>query len=615
MDREHGASAQPWGTLEELLLACAVNRHGTTSWDSIAMELQSRCSTLPSTLTPQYCRDKFDDLKNRFMPENDDESASLLPMVDELRRIRVKELRREVQRRDVSIVSLELKVKRLEEERERSLKDEAEAVDLKKDLEGDGRETAPAPENRAGKSLSDDKDNRSFNESNSTSQRGDGQGPPGNGVVAEQVRPEPVRNEPDPSRAGSAPRNDSSFDNGKEEDIEVKASGSGRLGELESVGESKREKEATSKQSSDVQSSASLSRKKRRRRGGGVVGSSSGEEPEGDEVSPATKRVSAVKSEPLVKLLGIIRSHRLGSVFERRLRSQESERYKSLIRQHMDLQTVQSRLDRDVYADCHHKFFRDVLLLFNNGVMFFRKGSPEHVAAKELRALVCKELTNIKLPKKFKTRTVKPEPKQEPDSLSKPNKSSTMAACGKRSSMKALITEGANRKVDKREKEVEEKPNVSQKKNGVSFGKMEEKGIRKKRSKERMGRRSSRTSNKGGDVKHEYGGNELSSHDALEVKMEKKENIVKKKAGAASFLKRMKQNSPSEMIEDDDDTSEDDSKEGLGGRQRDLSLWRWLLQGRGGETMVSQRWWEVQAGRGNVQEGDVYCCTMYIITI
>jgi hypothetical protein len=46
--------------------------------------------------------------------------------------------------------------------------------------------------------LSDYKDNRSFNESNSTSQRGDGQGPPGNGVVAKQVRPESVGNEPDP---------------------------------------------------------------------------------------------------------------------------------------------------------------------------------------------------------------------------------------------------------------------------------------------------------------------------------------------------------------------------------------------------------------------------------
>jgi hypothetical protein len=220
---------------------------------------------------------------------------------------------------------LELKVKRLEEERERSLKEEAEAVDLKKDLLGDGRETSPAPDNLAGKSLSDDKDNRSFNESDSTSQRGDGQGPPGNGVVAEQVRPEPVGNEPDPGRAGPAPGNGSSFDNGKEEDIGGKASGSGRLGEMESVGESKREKEAPSKQSSDVQSSASPSRKKkRRRRGGGVGGRSSGEEPEGDEVSPATKRVSAVKSEPLVKLLGIIRSHRLGSAFERRLRSQVS---------------------------------------------------------------------------------------------------------------------------------------------------------------------------------------------------------------------------------------------------------------------------------------------------
>lgn len=265
-----------------------------------------------------------------------------------------------------------------------------------------------------------------------------------------------------------------------------------------------------------------------------------------------------------------------------------------MIRQHMDLQTVQSRLDRGVYTDFIHKFFRDVLLLFNNGVIFFRKGSPEHVAAKELRALVCKELNN-KLPRKFQTKTVKPEPKQESDSLLKANKSSTtMVACGKRSSMKALITEGVNRKVDRREKELEQKPNVSQKKNDVSFVRMEEKGIRKKRSKERIGRRSSRSSNKDGDIKHEYGGNELSSHDALEVKMEKKENAVKKKAGAASFLKRMKQNSPSEMVEEDD-TSEDDSKEGrreeekkrrakkMGGIKRDERVTRSSSGGRGGK--------------------------------
>ncbi|KAG6682953.1 hypothetical protein I3842_13G168600 [Carya illinoinensis] len=580
MARQHEATALPWGTLEELLLASAVNRHGTASWDSIAIELQNRSSSLPSllplTLTPQYCRDKFYDLKRRFLPQQDDESASLVPMVDELRRIRVEELRREVQRRDDSIVSLELKVKSLEEERERSLKEDSEALDLKKDIEGDGREATPLPDNLTGKSVcgdvSNDKENRSFNGSNSTSQGGEGQGRR-NGVVGEQERPEPDRNDPDPGRSEYDPGKNYSFDNGEVDDtddaggeedqeIGVKAvRGTGGLGEsnegLESVGESKKEKEAASKQSSDVQSSASLSGKKRRRRDGGGI--SSGEDPEAEgheEVSPARGRVLAVKSEPLVKLIGMIRSHRLGSAFERRLRSQESERYKSLIRQHMDLQIVQSRLDRGVYADCIDKFFRDLLLLFNNGVIFFRRSSAEHVAARELRGLVRKELNDM-VPKP-QTTQVKPEPKNESDSLSKPNKSSTMVACGKQSSMKALITEGANRKVDKRERELEEKPNSSQKKNDGSFVKIEEKGIRKKRTKERLGGRGLRTNNKGGgDIKHEYGGNELSSHDALEVKMEKKENTVKKKQGAASFLKRMKQNSPGEVLADADDSDED----------------------------------------------------------
>lgn len=107
MAKEHQTSAQPWGTLEELLLACAVNRHGTKSWDSIAMEVQNRSSTVaPALLTPQDCRDKFHDLRRRFTSKSDDadDSARLPLMVDELKRVRVEELRREVRRRDVSIV-------------------------------------------------------------------------------------------------------------------------------------------------------------------------------------------------------------------------------------------------------------------------------------------------------------------------------------------------------------------------------------------------------------------------------------------------------------------------------------------------------------------------------
>lgn len=104
MAGENKSSARPWGTLEELLLVCAVNRHGTKSWDSIASELQNRrltSSFLPS-FTPQLCKDKFFDLKRRFISTNGASSSSSL--VDQLRRIRVEELRREVQERDVSIV-------------------------------------------------------------------------------------------------------------------------------------------------------------------------------------------------------------------------------------------------------------------------------------------------------------------------------------------------------------------------------------------------------------------------------------------------------------------------------------------------------------------------------
>lgn len=107
---------QWWGTLEELLLACAVNRHGTKSWDSIATEVQNR-SSIMSSLTPKSCEDKYQDLTRRFgFPSRTDAESGgggagdrdgysvVSDLVDQLRRIRVQELRAEVQRRDVSIV-------------------------------------------------------------------------------------------------------------------------------------------------------------------------------------------------------------------------------------------------------------------------------------------------------------------------------------------------------------------------------------------------------------------------------------------------------------------------------------------------------------------------------
>ncbi|KAL5765086.1 hypothetical protein ACOSQ2_017680 [Xanthoceras sorbifolium] len=589
MAREHetttAAAQQWWGTSEELLLACAVNRHGTKTWDSVAMEVQSRSSTL-SSLTPQSCEDKFRDLSRRFglaAPSQNDaaesDGSSLVPMVDQLRRIRVQELRAEVQRRDVSIVSLEMKVKRLEEERERSVKADA---DLERETKAS--EEIVARKSSAAEANSDERDNRSFNESNSTTQKAETTTKmTQNDTVLDmeekeprvipEVETEPVPEEPDRDRDWSS--NGKLNETGNVEDDEEnekttsdwktgsdnnknKTSGAGGLSESNELwGESKGEgKEAglrlaaASKQSSDGQSSAASLSKTIRRRSevGARAGCSSSE-----EVSPAKKTVLAVKSEPLVRLLRMIRSHRLGSHFERRLRSQESERYKKLVRQHIDVRTIQSRLDKGLYSNCFQRFYRDLLLLFNNFLVFFRKTSPEYAAAQQLRAQVIKEMTD---------ELRKPEPV-----AAKRSRASTMVACGKRtsSSVKEMSTENA------KEREVEEKVKVKEKPSNI-----EEQGVEKRRSNERSvsGRRSSRSGSKnsnnnnnkskkkgGGEVKHEYGNNELSSHDGLDVKLDNKKEISvknnKKKQGAASFLRRMKQTSPKKVAEKDEDKEDE----------------------------------------------------------
>lgn len=100
---------ETWTTGEELLLACAVERHGVKNWDSVAMEVQARTSLLPLLLTPQNCERKYADLKRRFMEaggesDSGDPAGFDIPWLDELRRLRVAELRREVHRYDVSIL-------------------------------------------------------------------------------------------------------------------------------------------------------------------------------------------------------------------------------------------------------------------------------------------------------------------------------------------------------------------------------------------------------------------------------------------------------------------------------------------------------------------------------
>ncbi|KAM0880391.1 hypothetical protein ACQ4PT_033607 [Festuca glaucescens] len=353
------AGGEIWGTLEELLLACAVRRHGTANWESVATAVQSR--TRPSAaarLSPNSCRLRYRLLHRRFAAGVDEEADGEEPeaaaddaWVEELRKLRVAELRREVERYDISIGSLKSKVKRLKEERERSLSGEATPASK----EGE-REAANGSTEEAGEASG-----RSCKESTSS----DLKPPPGHDSAgaAADGKPE-VKEEP-------------------------------TAGVVAAKKESSGESVAGSKESSDVQSAASPSRRRRRRRlrkvGGGELASAS-----------APVALPAAEAEPLLAFLESVRTSKSGSVFERRLESQESGEYRGTIRRHVDLEMIRSRLESGGAAGgpgsstCYasaSEFYRDLLLLCANALVFFPRGSPEHTAAARTRALVSKRIS------------------------------------------------------------------------------------------------------------------------------------------------------------------------------------------------------------------------------
>lgn len=397
-----------WGTLEELLLACAVTRHGTSSWDSVAMEVQTRSPLAARPgLTPHSCRLRFRDLHRRFSStggeeeEEDPDASAAEGWVDELRRLRVAELRRDVERCDLSIGTLQSKVKRLRQERERSGSDDAKADEAS----GNDR-------------LSGEEPGRSCRESKST-----------------DLKP--------PKHPGHH------VGGAKEEDDVAKQEASG-------------ESAAASKESSDVRSSASLCR---RRRGGGGKAE---EEEEEEAASPA--RPPAARSPQLVALVDAVAA-KLGSVLQR-LNDHESEEaaaYRGTIRRHVDLETVRRRLDSSAGSraddDDHypaHELCRDLLLLSTNAVVFFPRGTPEHAAAVEARALVAGHASAVLREPKQEQR-VAPAPAGAAVVGSLIEKGKPLIVCRKRSSIsKARKEESAAAKAEAEAAQEEESEDEKQ---------------------------------------------------------------------------------------------------------------------------------------------------------
>ncbi|KAK7243515.1 hypothetical protein RIF29_38314 [Crotalaria pallida] len=627
-----------WGTWEELLLACAVNRHGSKDWDTVAMEVQSR-TTLPNLLaTARHCEQKFHDLNLRFADKCYDHSpppwqngatvattgdgTDHVPWLDELRKQRVDELRRQVQNHDVSIQSLQLKVKRLEEEREKEnggKEDDKPDLELKRpenDKTGGEKDEPEEPVSsepgtrRLDESTTNtdkvlptpgeesDRENQSVNESNSTGSRFDG-GKDGKDVKLEK-EPGPVRNglkEPDETGRKGKPvgeeSNNGSCDTAAKvltcesvppsEERKVEE-GDGDSSELrDSVAHSR----GTTRESSEVQSSASLTRKRNKR--------ARRKEVSGGEGSGEGRAVA--RSEQLVGVLEMIRKHEHSSLFERRLDSQESDEYKNIIKQHVDLETIQLKLQKGHYSSRTSEFFCDLYLLFNNAIVFFPKDSRESRAAEQLRCLVSAESKNQGQaqsdPITQKTDSQSPNPPQaKVDSLlSKQKASAPIVVCRKRSSMlgkpsSATFGQKGDQPIinDKKEKPTSDtkpplKPSASE------TDEEEEEEPPKAREKPVTGARSLRRSNK--NLNSNSSNKKLPSNSFSKVgssankpaeapKPEKSKEEKNKAEGgtekkrtvaAAKFLKRMKGNTPVE-VQRSGGGSSSSSKGGGGGKEQ-----------------------------------------------
>lgn len=370
-----------WGTWEELLLACAVKRHGLKDWEAVAMEVQAK-TALPQLLTTAYnCKLKYHDLQRRFSnsQHHQDEDDDLIPWLDDLKKLRLAQLRHDLHRYDVSILSLQSKVKRLEEERQDGgvNKDDEPKPDLEEEEDSKGRirsenDKTLQDQGEPGRSKPLDHENQSVNGSNSTCSKS----------LEDHNKSDRVPTEPNQLPTGSAEPSKAHSDSNK--------------GSCETVPKKRRQGDAAAetRESSEAQSSASLTRRTERKRRRTV------------ELQDQPNEQVLGKSQPLVAILQMIRAQEHSSLFERRLTSQESDKYKSVVQQHVDLETIQTKLHKDSYSCSTLTFYRDLLLLFSNAAVFFPKSSTESVTAHQLRRLVLKEMKKNNL-------TTRPDPSSE----------------------------------------------------------------------------------------------------------------------------------------------------------------------------------------------------------
>uniref|UniRef100_A0A7N0V2T3 Bromo domain-containing protein n=1 Tax=Kalanchoe fedtschenkoi TaxID=63787 RepID=A0A7N0V2T3_KALFE len=129
-------------------------------------------------------------------------------------------------------------------------------------------------------------------------------------------------------------------------------------------------------------------RGKRKRRGCGKAEPTS-------QLDESDQGSDGSKCNELTTVFDMILSNEYASIFRRRLDSQKRARYRNIVRQHMDLDTIRSRIDKRAVTTVK-ELLRDVLLLATNAALFYSRNTREHKYAVILKDIVIKLATEHK---------------------------------------------------------------------------------------------------------------------------------------------------------------------------------------------------------------------------
>ncbi|KAJ0254635.1 Bromodomain 4 [Hirschfeldia incana] len=341
--------ASDWGTWEELLLGGAVLRHGTDDWTVVSEELRSHSMSV--IFTPEMCKAKYKDLRERYL--------GCKSWYEEVKKKRVAELKAALLQSQDSIGSLESKLQSLKSEsnddydssRTLSLEPpspksegggECTSKDTSKDLSSAGSFTqqeltttnwSPQGKSEAVKEQQDKKHNLLLHGDIFESMYGLG----GGGQVLPSMR----------KKRGKRKRKDCSAS-----------------------------KDVSAVEESDLLDSSNVN-----------IASNS----RSKEAVSTSRGHGLALPEELMKIYNTISHNECALVFRRRLDSQKRAKYKKLVRRHMDLDTIKSRINGRSISSAK-ELFMDFLLVANNAAIFYSKNTREHKSAVSLRDIVTKSL-------------------------------------------------------------------------------------------------------------------------------------------------------------------------------------------------------------------------------